>query len=112
MYITQTQEALDQLLHMNPSEQPTIKLVYDTEGCGCAVNGVVQLWRMNDMSSEDLIGFDQDVRIIYAARQEIFFEDHLTLGYNQTKRVFELKSKSQIYNLFIPLIDKTGGSLA
>lgn len=112
MNIIPTQEALEKLLHMFPSEQPTIMIVYDTEGCGCAVNGVVQLWRVNGMSPEDLIGYDQDIRIIYAARQELFFEDHLTLGYNQNGRAFELKSNSQIYNSSIPLIDKTGGSPA
>ncbi|MEX1029181.1 MAG: iron-sulfur cluster biosynthesis family protein [Paenibacillaceae bacterium] len=110
MTIIPTQEALDKLLHMFPSEQPTIKIVYDTEGCGCAVNGVVQLWRTDGMSSEDEIGYDQDIRIVYAARQEVFFEDQLTLGYNKIGRAFELKSKSQIYNSSIPLIDKTGGS--
>jgi uncharacterized protein YqkB len=110
MNIIPTQEALDQLLQMIPSEQPTIKIMYDTEGCGCAVNGVAQLWRVNEMSAEDLIGYDQDIRIIYATRQEVFFEDHLTLGYNSTGRGFVLKSDCQIYNSSMPLIDKTGGA--
>ena len=82
MNIVPTQEAIDKLLHMFPAEQPTIKIVYDTEGCGCAVNGVVQLWRTDGISSEDEIGYDQAVRIVYAARQEVFFEDQLILGYN------------------------------
>ncbi len=109
MNINPTQEALDRLLHMIPSEYPTIKIVYDTEGCGCAVNGVVQLWVTNSMSPEDKVGYDREIRIVYAARQEVFFEDQLILGYHPTGRAFVLKSNSQIYNSSISLINKTGG---
>lgn len=109
MNVNPTQEALEKILHMFPSAQPTIKIVYDTEGCGCAVNGLVQLWHTLGISSEDMIGYDQEIRIVYEARQEVFFEDQITLGYNSTGRAFVLKSSSQIYNSSVSLIDKTGG---
>lgn len=109
MNINPTQEAIDQLLYRFPSQQPTIKIVYDTEGCGCAVNGVVLLWHTRSMSSEDRIGYDQEVRIVYAARQEVFFEDQLKLDYNSIGQAFVLKSNNQIYNAALSIIDKTGG---
>jgi uncharacterized protein YqkB len=110
MTITPTQEAIDKLLHLFPTDPLTLKVVYDTEGCGCAVNGVVQLWRTDGITDGDVIGYDQAIRIVYAARQEVFFEDQLTLGYNKTDRAFGLKSKNQIYHPSLPIINKTGGS--
>jgi uncharacterized protein YqkB len=106
MNIVPTQEALVALQSMLPINERTIKIAYDTEGCGCAVNGVVQLWHIGRMQPEDAIGFDKGVRIVYDRRQELFFEDHIMLDYNSSHRSFILMSNSQIYHSSLTLINK------
>ncbi|WP_010273627.1 iron-sulfur cluster biosynthesis family protein [Paenibacillus senegalensis] len=85
-----------------------LQLVYDSEGCGCAVSGVPQLWIISseDADLELLKAADAPVPILYEQRHEVFFEEELKLDYIPEKLSFRLNSKQQIYNNSMSLIDK------
>lgn len=93
----------------NYEKKPIIKVAYDIEGCGCAVDGVVQLWEVSEMTSDDRIAYDEAATIIYDRRQEVFFEDIIRLDYNEAQYAYAIKSDNQIYHPALRIIDKTGG---
>jgi uncharacterized protein YqkB len=109
MEITVTASAhseIEQRLAKN--DLSTLKLVYDNEGCGCAVNGVAQLWMVpTTQSSEDwLEAKSTTFQIMYARKDAIYFEDRLTIDYRAAGRAFVLKSDNQIYNAHLDLLAK------
>ncbi len=111
MHITFTSEAVTQIhavLGAEASAAPyRIKLVYDSEGCGCAVSGVPQLWIVEGPGSNDSETEASPISVLYETRQAVFFEENeMTIDYNSSKRAFTLKSKQQIYNNGMRLIDK------
>jgi uncharacterized protein YqkB len=93
-----------------------LKLFYDTEGCGCAVNGVPQLLMAPRIEASEAwpLAVEKPVPIIYAIKDAIYFEDYLTLDYKASAHAFILKSNNQIYNANLSLIAPTnlvaGGS--
>ncbi|GIP32566.1 iron-sulfur cluster biosynthesis family protein [Paenibacillus sp. J2TS4] len=86
----------------------TLKLVYDSEGCGCAVSGVPQIWVIDPIepSADNPAAALSPVLILYEKRQEVFFEEQMRLDYDTEKKAFQLKSDQQIYNAGITLLDK------
>lgn len=90
-------------------EKPIIKIAYDIEGCGCAVDGVVQLWQVSELEPDDHIAYDEAATIIYDRRQEVFFEDLIRMDYQEEQLAFSLRSDNQIYHPSLRIIDKTGG---
>jgi uncharacterized protein YqkB len=86
----------------------TLKLVYDNEGCGCAVNGVAQLWMVpTTQASEDWLEAKSSAfQIMYSRKDAIYFEECLTIDYRAAGRAFILKSDNQIYNANFDLIAK------
>ena len=109
MQIELTDAAFRHLANRCNSEHRIVKLAYDTEGCGCAVNGVVQLWEVGEILPNDRVALTEPVTLIYDQRQEVFFEDKLKLDYNTSSLTFSLKSDNQIYHPSLCLLDKTGG---
>ncbi|GIP37348.1 hypothetical protein J31TS4_06280 [Paenibacillus sp. J31TS4] len=101
MNIRITQEAADELKRRYGAGGYALRLVYDTEGCGCAVNGVPQL----QVVEADEAGLaklrqaaDEPVPLLYDPLQEIYFEDTLTLGFQPNRGAFRLASAGQIYS--------------
>lgn len=92
-----------------PGSDGLLKIVYDTEGCGCAVSGVPQLWLVDQSGPADAsVDCELPVRFRIDPRQEVFFEERLTLDYNRESRGFILKSDSQIYHHSLSITDKRG----
>lgn len=108
MHIEVGQAAQSEILQRFGREGYALKLVYDSEGCGCAVSGVPQIWVVDPMepSEESPAAAYSPISILYEKRQEVFFEDNLRLDYNTEKKVFQLKSNQQIYNASMTLLDK------
>lgn len=105
-----TNEAANRLKSLMDTPHSMFKIVYDTDGCGCAVNGVPALWLID--SSSPLVQPESDhiaseePKILYEARHEVFFEDKLILDYNVNTRSFKLSSTGQIYTNDLQVFDK------
>jgi len=83
-----------------------LKLAYDAEGCGCAVDGVAQLWLVDVPGPQDKFCENSPIPLLYDTRTEIFFEDRLKLDYRINQKAFVLSSDSQIYHHGMSIIDK------
>jgi uncharacterized protein YqkB len=107
MRIEWTPAARDWYATHNTDPRP-LKLVYDIEGCGCAVDGVVRLWRVAETEPEDGTACEFPAVILYNGRQAVFFEDRLILDVQERAGTFILKSDNQIYATGLFIEDKTG----
>lgn len=107
MHIQITDQAAGQIHKFQLKEHDELKLVFDSEGCGCSVSGVPTLWIVNSVGERDLHATGEPFRLLYDKKDEIFFEDRMTLDYRQESG-FVLKSSGQIYNAHMRLIDKRG----
>ncbi|NHN30787.1 iron-sulfur cluster biosynthesis family protein [Paenibacillus agricola] len=106
MQITFTNEAIEQMHQQLPAGSGELKLVFDSEGCGCSVNGVPTLWIVDRPKDRDLRADGTPYELLYEPNHEIFFEDKMTVDYSPKSRNYVLKSNGQIYNANMQLIDK------
>ncbi|HZG55532.1 iron-sulfur cluster biosynthesis family protein, partial [Paenibacillus sp.] len=77
MHITITDAAAARLSGYSLAPGDRFRLVYDAEGCGCAVSGVASLWLTNapDPDERQAETNDPAVSIFYLQRQVVFFEE-------------------------------------
>ena len=107
MHIHITASAAERLQALAGSPDTIFKLVYDAEGCGCAVSGVPALWMLDRTAMlESDLKAASDPTIVYERRHEVFYEDQLTLDYDQEDRRFRLSSNSQIYANDLAVVDR------
>ncbi|AQR77889.1 iron-sulfur cluster biosynthesis family protein [Paenibacillus larvae] len=102
--ITETAERILSPLLQEPSTW--LKLVYDIEGCGCAVDGVPALWLVNECKPTDKIARGSSFDVLYNPKQEIFFEEDIKIDYSKDSKAFTLSSPNQIYSVSINLVNK------
>ncbi|XEC92612.1 iron-sulfur cluster biosynthesis family protein [Paenibacillus tarimensis] len=85
-----------------------LKLLYDTEGCGCVVSGVPALQLVKEIGPDDRIGNGNPFQFLYEPRFEVFFEPQLKVDYDLSRDAFILKSDNQIYTNGLRLIKPAG----
>jgi uncharacterized protein YqkB len=97
MRIDITPEAADRLAAM-PGVGRRFRLVYDTEGCGCAVNGVPALQAVDEPVPGDAEAeSDGPFAIGFYPRHEVFFEDRLVIDRAPDGGGLMLRGAGQIY---------------
>lgn len=108
MNIQLTNEASNRLSIVADNQDVIFKLVYDTEGCGCAVSGVPTLWMLqsDDELLQHPVASQEPLPIVYEQRHEVFFEEHLKLDYHADRNSFVLSSSGQIYTNDLAISDK------
>jgi uncharacterized protein YqkB len=106
MNVTWSDEAVRALRSRLGSDDATVKLVYDIEGCGCAVDGVPALWAVDRLEPDDVPAEGSAFPLWHKRQQEIFFEPELRIGYLEEKRAFTLSSDNQIYTNRLALVDQ------
>ncbi len=107
MKITITPEAQERLRqHQSTETKGDFVLVYDSDGCGCAVSGVAQLWLVHPLDEEDKPADSRGIDIYYKPRQAVFFDEQMTIDYNAALKSFKLSSNGQIFNARMNVIDK------
>src|SRR5262245_51437666 len=86
------------------------KLVFDSEGCGCSVDGVPALWAIDQPAPDDLQARCDGVEVWYEKRHEVFFDEPLTITYLPEFRSFKLSSDGQIYTSRLIMQDRRTAS--
>ncbi|CAN7577351.1 hypothetical protein LJR153_004208 [Paenibacillus sp. LjRoot153] len=106
MNITFTDTARQRLTSWMDQNNTLLKLVFDTEGCGCSVNGVPTLWLVSAANADDISAVTDTFPLIYKAKDEIFFEENMKIDFHEGNKSYILKSNNQIYNAGMSLVDK------
>lgn len=105
MQITFTDTAIGQLKPLL-NDKSLLKLVFDSEGCGCAMNGVPTLWIVPEADPKDLKAEASPFRLVYNPKHEVFFEGAMKIDFHPRNKSYILKSDNQIYNAGMTLVDK------
>ncbi|WP_054955771.1 iron-sulfur cluster biosynthesis family protein [Paenibacillus dakarensis] len=106
MIIQLTEDAERKLKEKIGSVQGSVRLIYDTEGCGCAVNGIPGLRIIDEPDQDDVpVEAGDSIPFVINRMQEIFFEDSLKLDVHPGLSSFRLDSSSQTYGTNIQLVD-------
>ncbi|GAB2723796.1 iron-sulfur cluster biosynthesis family protein [Paenibacillus thermoaerophilus] len=105
MKVHVTEAARDRLEQMRGG-RGALKLVYDSEGCGCAVSGVPAVWIVDELADDDLRAECAPFELGYERRHEVFFEDEMTLDYKPDTNACALRSRHQIYNARLAIVDR------
>lgn len=88
------------------ADVPGFRLVYDTEGCGCAVNGVPALWAVDGASPGDVAAEGGSIALWIDEQQRVFFDDALRIEYRPERRSFSLASDNQTYTTRLVVEDR------
>lgn len=114
MYIHLTEAAKLQLESHALRPGDRVRLVYDSEGCGCAVSGVASLWLVREPEADEAAAETngESIPLTYLQRQAVFFDDRLRLDYVPERRAYRLASDGQIYGAGIAVSDRRGVTTA
>lgn len=96
MKLTITDEALHQLQLLQPEDRPDLRMEYDSDGCGCGVNGMPVIYFTKTSTEHDLKVENEHYKIFLDEQQKVFFKPVMTLEWN--KRLFRLKSPDGMLN--------------
>ncbi|MGG3563457.1 iron-sulfur cluster biosynthesis family protein [Neobacillus rhizosphaerae] len=98
MQINITEAAIEKINDRTVGRKGFLKLKYDTDGCGCAVNGVITLWFVPVLDQDDLAIETNDRPVYVEKAKTVFLDDEMKIDFSQTANCFQLKSPQQILN--------------
>ena len=82
MQFTFTNAAVGRLSDQLAGSSRSLRLLYDTEGCGCVVNGVPALQLVENPEESDRLGIGEPFQVWYQPQYEVFFEPKLRIDYD------------------------------
>lgn len=107
MQISFTEAAAHEIARkLGDDKDARLKLVFDSEGCGCSANGVPTLWIVSEAGTYDFIADGEPYDVLIDRKHEVYFEERMIVDYIPQGIRFVLKSGGQIYNSFMHLIDR------
>ena len=104
MEIRWTDAALEKINGKLPNQEGVFCLKYETEGCGCIVSGVTNLYFVKDTSPEEVKWETNAYPVFLNKYHEIFLDDKLIIDYSSTTNSFQLKSPNQYLNPMMNVI--------
>lgn len=104
MNITFTDKAIEQLTPILAQTGGMLKLKYDTDGCGCLVNGVIALALVDEADDDDIAVETNFVPVLLEKSRLVFYDDTMTIDVVEGIGCFQLKSPGQILSPRMPLV--------
>ena len=104
MNITFTESAIRKLAPYLADGKSKLKLLHDTEGCGCVMSGVPALQLIETPTVDDREAAGNPFPFFYEPRHEVFYDEPLKVDYNESAGSFSLRSDNQIYTTHLRLI--------
>ncbi|SHN20560.1 iron-sulfur cluster biosynthesis family protein [Gracilibacillus kekensis] len=99
MRLTITNQALDKLTELDNKDNTILALSYDTEGCGCGVNGMPTIALIDEKEENHQQVICDQREVVVHKQQATFFANEMTLDYNGA--TFRLTSPNEMLNPFI-----------
>jgi len=104
MEITITDEAVVKIEEKTEGKRGHLKLKYNTDGCGCAVNGVVELWFVPAIENDDIEIKTNKWTVYIEKAKEVFYDEQMKIDFSKDGNCFQLISPQQILNGRMSLI--------
>ncbi|WP_163537712.1 iron-sulfur cluster biosynthesis family protein [Gracilibacillus sp. YIM 98692] len=96
-----TKEAISKLKELQPHSHSILALKYDTDGCGCGVNGMPTIeFKMEQDKADKLVENDVFTVTVHY-HQSVFFANKMRLDFNG--QTFRLSSNEGVLNPFISI---------
>lgn len=108
MKLTMTEDAKSQVQYMQDEQRPLLRLFYDTEGCGCGVNGLPTVRLESEQRETDQLVDNEDFTVVIDNQQAVFFRKEMKLDFK--KGLFRLSSPEGVLNPIIPIKDVKEGA--
>ncbi|NMO97074.1 iron-sulfur cluster biosynthesis family protein [Paenibacillus lemnae] len=106
MMIQLTPAAEQKLKDKIGSQPGSIRLINDSEGCGCVMSAVPGLRVIQHPEEDDFkLESDGSISFYMSRRHEVFFEEALKLDVNPVGHTFRLSSQSQTYSTNVQTVD-------
>lgn len=102
-----TEAAANKLHEKISGKHGYLKLKYDIDGCGCAVNGVAALWLESERHEYERELSTSAIPVYIEKSKEVFFDEAMTLDYKEASGCFQLKSPNEYLNPRMSYFDKT-----
>jgi uncharacterized protein YqkB len=102
-----TEAAANKLNEKISGKQGYLKLKYDIDGCGCAVNGIAALWLESECHENESELSTSGIPVYIEKSKEVFFDEEMTLDYKEASGCFQLKSPNEYLNPRMSYFDKT-----
>ncbi|MFS0656440.1 iron-sulfur cluster biosynthesis family protein [Bacillus sp. 179-C3.3 HS] len=98
MYIQITESAASFIQkYQIEHETKELLLRYDSDGCGCAVSGVPMIWLTSERTGEwEELKHNQPFTLYIHTAQKVFFDEEMTIDFNEKANTLMLKSPQQI----------------
>ncbi|MEK3881357.1 iron-sulfur cluster biosynthesis family protein [Paenibacillus sp. PL2-23] len=103
MHITFSEAAVRKLAPLLADGSRQLKLLHDTEGCGCVMSGVPALQLVAEAGVDDKMAEGDPFPFLYEPRHEVFYEPRLKIDYRESSGAFSLKSDNQTYTTLMRL---------
>lgn len=107
MEITISDLAAEKIKQYRKDKEGFLKLKYDTEDCGCVMCGVSNIWLVSKLEDDDYKVETNNGGIYVEKSKEVFYDDFLTIDFNEKAHCFQLKSPGQYLNPRMSFFDKT-----
>lgn len=98
MNVTWTDRALQKIKERMPAYEGYFSLKYETEGCGCGVNGVTNLYYEKAPQTDETEWMTNAYPVYVNRHHEIYLEETLIIDYSEQLHSFQLKSPNQFVN--------------
>lgn len=98
MYIQITEPAASFIKkRQEEHEARELLLRYDSDGCGCAVSGIPMIWLTSERTGEwEQLQHNQSFKLYIHTAQKVFFDEEMTIDFNEKANTLMLKSPQQI----------------
>lgn len=106
MNIQITERAESFLRKQIGNKSSPVRLVFDSEGCGCGVNGIPALWILSAPDVNDITIHSSTVPFVINRIHAVYFEENLYLDSEEGYPSFRLSGDSQLYGQNVRLLDK------
>ncbi|PLT34795.1 iron-sulfur cluster biosynthesis family protein [Bacillus sp. V5-8f] len=109
MKIEWTEQAINKISDKIKEKQGHITLNYDTDGCGCVVNGVTNL-SFTDSHEPDHEKIETNFLPVFLDKTKmIFMDEAMKIDFVPEVNTFQLKSPNGVLNPRMSFFDRTEG---
>ncbi|NIK76539.1 uncharacterized protein YqkB [Paenibacillus castaneae] len=107
MHITFSKSAVERISPYLEDGTKKLKLLHDTEGCGCVVSGVPAIQLIDSPSVDDVQSQGDPFPFWYETRHSVYYEPQMKIDYDVDRHSFSLKSDNQIYTTHLRFLTET-----